>query len=321
MGSAILLLALGSSVYIAWSIGANDETMATVAGSGFLTPVRAVKLGAMMNFLGAVFMGGRVEKTLGEGILAFKIGLTEAFIIILAVATWLTLASSKGWPVSTTHSAVGAAIGIGFALSGIKGIRWKGIEKVAVGWILSPALGMITSFLLYFAFSRFVISKAKGLRDRDRMEFSSALILTFGALVTAFSRGANDVGNATAFLSVVLGRPLLIRVIGGGGMALGLYTLGRKVIESVGLQIIRMSPGMALIAQISTAIIMFVGTWFGLPISGTHVLVASIAGMAMAKRARLNLRELWGIVFSWIATFPAAALISFAAGKILIWLA
>ncbi len=318
MGPAILLLALGSAIYIAWSIGANDETMAAVAGSGFLTPSKAVALGALLDFLGAIFLGGRVEKTLGEGILTFKIGITEAFIIILSVATWLTLASYRGWPVSTTHSAVGAALGIGFALSGSKGVNWGGVAMVAVGWVLSPALGLVTSFFLYLAFSRFVISRARGLRDRDRMEFSSALILTLGASITAFSRGANDIGNATAFLSVVLGKPLLIRVICGAGMAVGLYTFGRKVIESVGLQIIRMSPGMALVAQISTAAIMFVGTWLGLPISGTHVLVASIAGMALAKRASLNLRELWSIIFSWVATFPTAALISFSVGKILI---
>ncbi|RLG40365.1 MAG: hypothetical protein DRO05_06510 [Thermoproteota archaeon] len=159
------------------------------------------------------------------------------------------------------------------------------------------------------------------MRDRDRMEFSSALILTLGASLTAFSRGANDIGNATAFLSVVLGRPLLIRLICGAGMAIGLYTFGRKVIESIGLQMIRMSPGMALIAQMSTAIIMFVGTWFGLPISGTHVLVASIAGMALAKRALLNLREVWEIIFSWIVTLPAAGLLSFLMGKFLTLLA
>ena len=318
MGLAILLLALGSAVYIAWSIGANDETMAAVAGSGFLTPSKAVALGALMDFFGAILLGGKVEKTLGEGILTFQIGLIEAFIIILAIATWLTLASSRGWPVSTTHSAVGAALGIGFAISGSRGINWKGIGRVVIGWVLSPALGMVTSFFLYLVFSRLVISRIRGLRDRDRMEFSSALILTLGASMTAFSRGANDIGNATAFLSVVLGRPLLIRVICGAGMAVGLYTFGKKVIESVGLQIIRMSPGMALIAQLSTAIIMFVGTWLGLPISGTHVLVASIAGMALAKRAALNLKELWAITFSWVATFPTAAVISFLMGKILI---
>ena len=321
MGVLILLLALGSAVYIAWSIGANDETMATVAGSGFLTTTQAVALGALMDFLGAILLGGRVEKTLGEGILSFQIGLREAFVIILAVATWLTLASSKGWPVSTTHSAVGAALGIAMALSGVKGIKLEGVKKVVVGWVLSPALGMITSFFLYLLFSRLVISRAKGLRDRDRMEFSSALILTLGASLTAFSRGANDIGNATAFLSVVLGRPLLIRLICGAGMAIGLYTFGRKVIESIGLQMIRMSPGMALIAQMSTAIIMFVGTWFGLPISGTHVLVASIAGMALAKRALLNLREVWEIIFSWIVTLPAAGLLSFLMGKFLTLLA
>jgi len=318
LGLAILLLALGSAVYIAWSIGANDETMAAVAGSGFLTPSKAVALGALMDFFGAILLGGKVEKTLGEGILTFQIGLIEAFIIILAIATWLTLASSRGWPVSTTHSAVGAALGIGFAISGSRGINWKGIGRVVIGWVLSPALGMVTSFFLYLVFSRLVISRIRGLRDRDRMEFSSALILTLGASMTAFSRGANDIGNATAFLSVVLGRPLLIRVICGAGMAVGLYTFGKKVIESVGLQIIRMSPGMALIAQLSTAIIMFVGTWLGLPISGTHVLVASIAGMALAKRAALNLKELWAITFSWVATFPTAAVISFLMGKILI---
>lgn len=317
MGLALLVIALSSAIYIAWSIGANDETMATVAGSGFLTQSGALALGALMDFLGAVILGGRVEKTLREGVLSLRVGLMEALIIVISVATWLTLASSLGWPVSTTHSAVGAVIGVGLAIRGLSGVRWSVVKKVVMGWILSPALGMVASFFMYLAFSKIVISKARGLRDRDRMEFSSALVLTLGASLTSFSRGANDIGNATAFLSVMLGEPLLLRVICGAGMSIGLYTFGRRVMESVGLQIIRMSPGMALIAQLSTATIMLAGTWLGLPISGSHVLVASIAGMALAKRAPINLRKIWEIVFSWIATFPTTAVISFLFRKVL----
>jgi len=101
------------AIYIAFSTGANDETMAPLARSGFVKVGMAALLGGIMAFFGAVFLGYKVEETIGKKLLVGTVTTTDAVIIVFSIATWLTVASYWGWPISTTHSSVGAAVGLG----------------------------------------------------------------------------------------------------------------------------------------------------------------------------------------------------------------
>lgn len=88
-----LLIGFGIALYIAWSIGANDETMSLLAGSGYVNVKVAAVLGAAMAFLGSIFLGHYVEATIGEKLLLVKIDLTDILNILFSAATWLTIAS------------------------------------------------------------------------------------------------------------------------------------------------------------------------------------------------------------------------------------
>ena len=310
MAQFLLLLGLLIALYIAWSIGANDETMANLAGSKFVSVTTAVLLGAIMDFLGAVLLGYKVEETIGKGLLNYRITERDALVVIISVALWLTIASSYGWPISTTHSVVGACIGLGLVKIGITAINWSTLAEIVLAWLLSPFIGLFCTVVIIKLLGKLVNRYARGLIVKVRVTYLSAYLLLVWSCISAFSRGANDIANATALLSTIYGNSLLVRIICGLGMSLGLVTIGRRVVRSVGFSLSSLDPFTALTVQISVALTMLVGTWAKLPLSGTHILIGSIIGIGIARGTWLNVGNIKKIVLVWILTLPATLVLS-----------
>lgn len=307
----LLLVSVLLALYIAWSIGANDETMAVVAGSGITSIGNLVFLGSVMNFLGAVLASESVEKTLGASLLSFTPSTEDIFVIIAATSTWLVAASYKGWPVSTTHSIVGAALGLAASKAGLGGINTGALNKVLLGWVLSPIAGLLGSYVVILAFERLYYSyEHRGILDDLRVSRVASIILICWASYTSFFRGGNDAANSTAFLLRVHPHPIQVRILAGIGMASGLIILGRRVIKNVGTQLVVLDPASGLSVQTSMALTISIGTLMGFPISGTHVLVAALAGVGLSKRSWINIRGLSEIVLTWVMTFPGTATIA-----------
>ena len=154
----LIILALVFGFYMAWNIGANDvaNAMGTSVGSGALTFKRAVILAAILEFAGAFFVGSHVSDTVRKGIVdpALFAGDPQAFVLgmlsaLLAAGLWLQIASYFGWPVSTTHSIVGAIIGFGIVYGGITAIHWNKVSTIAASWVVSPVLSGTISFLIF----------------------------------------------------------------------------------------------------------------------------------------------------------------------------
>ncbi len=160
MDPTTLLMGVATLVglYMAWNIGANDvaNAMGTSVGSGALTLKRAVIVAAVFEFSGSLLVGGTVTKTIRKGIvdvhmfdgepLALALGMSGA---LLAAAIWLNFSSWKGWPVSTTHSIVGAVTGFGIAAGGLQAVNWTVMAKVVASWFVSPFVGGLIGFLVF----------------------------------------------------------------------------------------------------------------------------------------------------------------------------
>ena len=156
--TTLIVLALVFGFYMAWNIGANDvaNAMGTSVGSGALTFRRAVILAAILEFAGAFFVGSHVSDTVRKGIVdpmlfagdpnAFVLGMLSA---LLAAGVWLQVASYFGWPVSTTHSIVGAIIGFGIVYGGMSAIHWTKVGTIAASWVVSPLMSGTISFLIF----------------------------------------------------------------------------------------------------------------------------------------------------------------------------
>lgn len=158
LDTLLIGIVLLAGLYMAWSIGANDvaNAMGTSVGSGALTLRQAILVAAVLEFCGAFFFGSHVSETIQRGIIDLSLFEKHPFTLamgmfasLLSAGIWLQIASYYGWPVSTTHSIVGAVIGFGIAVGGVKGIYWDNVEFIAFSWILSPILGGILSFLIF----------------------------------------------------------------------------------------------------------------------------------------------------------------------------
>ena len=157
-------LILVCGFYVAWNIGANDvaNAMGTSVGSGALTLKRAVILAAIFEFAGAYIVGSNVSETVRKGIFdpleisnAYPVGQAPYILAcgmiaaLLAAGTWLLIATWMSWPVSTTHSIVGAVVGFGVVALGYKGVLWSQVGLISAGWIVSP---LISAIVAYFVF-------------------------------------------------------------------------------------------------------------------------------------------------------------------------
>ena len=152
----LLGLAVLFGLYMAWGIGANDvaNAMATSVGSRAITIKQAIIIAAIFEFLGAFLAGGEVTATIRKGIIDSDV-INDANVLVygmlsalLAAAVWLTIASRFGWPVSTTHSIVGAIVGFALVAVGTEAVHWGQMGMIASSWVTSPVAAGILAFLL-----------------------------------------------------------------------------------------------------------------------------------------------------------------------------
>ncbi|MCP4702726.1 MAG: inorganic phosphate transporter [Gammaproteobacteria bacterium] len=166
-GTILLVLAIVFGFYMTWGIGANDvaNAMGTSVGSGAITVKQAIIIAAIFEFAGAFIAGGHVTKTIRKGIInpADIIGTPEILVFgmlaaLLAAAIWLMVASSRGWPVSTTHSIVGAIVGFAMVGIGVDAVNWGKIGTIVASWVVSPVLGGVVAYLLMMSIRKFIFN-------------------------------------------------------------------------------------------------------------------------------------------------------------------
>src|SRR5210317_165860 len=395
-------LAAAFGLFMAWGIGANDvaNAMATSVGSKALTIKQAILVAAVFEFAGAVLAGGEVTSTIRKGIVDAELlsGTPELLVYgmlaaLLAAGTWLLIASKNWWPVSTTHSIVGAIVGFAAVGIGIEAVQWGKVGTIVMSWVVSPLTAGIIAFLIYqsvqvlilrhedpldrarrfvpvyiflAAFTITLVTILKGLKHvgltislRDSYILAVAIAVgislvgayfirriepdkkaekaqhyhtverVFGVLMVvtacgmAFAHGSNDVANAIGPVAAVVSTattgvvgqkaavPIWILVLGGTGIVVGLATLGKRVMTTVGQKITHLTPSRGFAAELAAATTIVVASGTGIPISTTHTLVGAVLGVGMARGIEaIDLRVVARIFVSWVVTIPAGAFLA-----------
>ncbi|MEB3757536.1 MAG: inorganic phosphate transporter [Desulfurococcales archaeon] len=306
--------------YMAFNLGGNDAANPTnmVVGSGALSLKKTVIIFTIFAFLGAYLQGYHVIKTLGKGVVK-DIDPIMAISASLGAGLWVTIATRKGLPVSTTHSTVGAIVGVGLIHGYLLGVSpridWSVVGKVVLSWITSPLGAMILASVLYVFFlwtSRFLS------KHYDAVKIFRVLLIATMAF-SAYAYGANDVGNATGVyvtvVSSVFGVPdqktmHLLAVLGGFGIMAGALLWGYRVIMTIGFKITRLDYVSGTAAELANASIVYVFSLMGMPISTTHASVSSVIGVGIAKEKGfkgIDWKMVGIIIAGWIFTLPIAA--------------
>lgn len=166
-GTVFIVIAIIFGFYMTWGIGANDvaNVMGTSVGSGAITVGTAIIIAAIFEFAGAALAGGHVTQTIRKGIIdpSAIAGSPEVLVYgmlaaLLAAAIWLMVASNRGWPVSTTHSIIGAIVGFAMAGIGMDAVNWAKIGEIVLSWLISPALGAAIAFLLMISIRTLILN-------------------------------------------------------------------------------------------------------------------------------------------------------------------
>jgi len=163
----ILIAGFVFGFYMAWNIGANDvaNSMASSVGAKAITVRQAIVIASILNLIGAAFIGSHVTDTIRKGIVSNEIlndphiAFVGALAALLSAALWVSFATWKSMPISTTHSIVGAMIGFGIIAGGFKAILWGKLTSVILSWIISPAFSIVISFIMFSIIKRLIISR------------------------------------------------------------------------------------------------------------------------------------------------------------------
>ena len=225
-GSMLVVFAAIVGFLMAWGIGANDvaNAMGTSVGSKALTIKQAIIIAMIFEFAGAYLAGGEVTSTIRKGIIdaSFYVDLPELLVFgmtaaLLAAGLWLVIASYYGWPVSTTHSIVGAIVGFSAVGVGVDSVTWSKVGGIVGSWIITPLISGVIAYFIFMSSQKLIFNTKHPIENAKRYVplymFMAGFIL---ALVT-IKKGLKHVGlhftsNEAFLLAIVVG--VAVAVIG-----------------------------------------------------------------------------------------------------------
>ncbi len=324
--SIVVVFLIVLAIALAFSIGANDETLSTLVGAGVIKFKLALLIGGIAVGVGMFsFSLAFVAKTVGADLLGETLNYTDFMLltVLLSSILWLVIGSFAGIPLSSTHSLVGSIVGVVFVYALTQGdvnpetaFNWVKLNNVILGWFISPLFGLIITFVLFKILAKTYLSRLKGLNQIEKSEKYFKWLLLFAVIFAEIWVGANS-GEALGILfglkargSLNLEMYLFYALICGIASCLGIYIAARYVVRNLASQMIDSRPSESLITQISSALILMIATLLSLPISHSHVIVFCIIGMSLAQRKEIDYKGVGKIGIYWILTFPVAAILA-----------
>ena len=331
----IALILLAAGFYVGWNIGANDAAncIGTMVGAQIMSFRKAALLMGTFVIIGGVLQGHQVMKTVGKGILITseesyreskedpppedlvehfpdgRLPDLAIFVALLSAGLFVTLATFTRVPVSTSQAIVGGVAGVGIGMVGFDGGYFKlgVLWKILSCWAASPVLCLILAFVLYLALG--ALSRRVNVLVWNRV---LSVLVVLAACYVSFSLGANDVGNAIGpLLNKFPSHGAWLALLGGGAMAVGALTFGRRVTETVGKSITPLDLGGAFAAQASAAFGVHFFSMLGIPVSTSQAVVGAVIGVGLTKGFNVvSGRSIASIATGWVLAPTCAAVFS-----------
>jgi len=314
----LLVITVVAALAFDFTNGFHDtaNAVATSVSTRALSPRIAVLVAAVANLAGA-FATTAVAKTVGSGIIDSNLA-TEKTVLaaVLGAIAWNLLTWWLGLPSSSSHALIGGLIGAALAESGTSGVEWHGVaHKVVIPALWAPAIAFAAAFALLVAIYWLFKWLTPGVANRS---------FRLGQLASgtwmAFTHGANDAQKTMGVIALALyseGRidhfyiPTWVTIAAGVAIAGGTYSGGWRIMRTLGQRVYQIDPPSGFAAQLTAGAVIYGSTKYGYPLSTTHVTSGAVMGAGATKRLSA---VRWGvagnIVFAWVLTIPAAALVA-----------
>jgi len=326
IGQIIIIVLIVLAIALAFSIGANDETLSALVGTGVIKFRMALIIGGLAIGGGMISTsGGFVAKTVGSDILGEGLVYTTSMLLTVLISSilWLVIGSFAGIPLSSTHSLIGSVVGVVITYSIFQGgvdpqtaFNWEKLGEVILSWFISPISGLLVTYLIFKIITRVYLKQLKGLNQIETSEQYFKWILLVAVIFAEIWVGANS-GEALGILyglldngSIEVDQYFLYAIICGIFAFLGIYIAARYVIKNLASQMIDSRPSEGLVIQTSSAIILMIATLLSLPISHSHVIVFCIIGLNLAQKKEVDTKGLGRMAIYWVLTFPIAAIMA-----------
>ncbi len=239
-GSTLLLLAIIFGFFMAWGVGANDvaNAMGTSVGARAITIKQAIIIAVIFEFAGAYLAGGEVTSTIRKGIIDPELLGDQPELLVygmmsalLAAGVWLFIASTFGWPVSTTHSIVGAIVGFAAVGISVDAVNWPKVGRIVSSWVISPILAGTMSFLLYQSVRRYIFDTNDPYRAAKRYVPVYIFMVGFIISMVTMVKGLKHVG-----LDITVEQSLMYSLVSASfATAVGIVAISRirRVVSSM----------------------------------------------------------------------------------------
>ncbi len=314
----IVILLVGVALIFDYINGFHDaaNSIATIVATRVLTPGQAVVWAAAFNFLAAFAFGTAVASTVGRGMIDLSI-VTYSVLLggLVGAIVWDLITWYAGLPTSSSHALVGGYAGAAIAKAGFGALIVSGWTRTLIFIVLAPLIGMLLALLL----SVITLWIFRGFSPHKVDTWFRRLQL-LSAAAYSLGHGSNDAQKTAGIIAGVLvtagylptfSIPLWVKLSAYTAIALGTLTGGWRIVHTMGSKITKLQPFGGFAAETAGAITLFLATSQGIPVSTTHTITGAIVGVGSIRRLSA---VRWGIarriVWAWVLTIPASALIA-----------
>ncbi len=292
------------------------NSISTIVSTRVLTPRQAVVWAAFFNFIAFLVFGTAVAKTIGSGMIDITT-VTPTVILagLLGAISWNMITWYLGLPSSSSHALIGGYAGASIANAGFGVILMAGWYKTLIFIVLAPTIGLLLGFILRVVVTWVVFRRPPGIINRW---FRVGQM--FSAAAYSLGHGGNDAQKTMGIITSLLVAggvistfeiPLWVVLSAQAAIALGTLSGGWRIVKTMGQKITKLAPIDGFCAETASAGSIFLATHLGVPVSTTHVITGAISGVGSVKRLSA---VRWGvtlrIVWAWLMTIPAAAIIA-----------
>ncbi|HVV40173.1 MAG TPA: inorganic phosphate transporter [Nitrobacter sp.] len=319
LGLPILVGLIAVALLFDFLNGLHDaaNSIATIVSTRVLRPQYAVFWASFFNFVAFLVFGLHVANTIGTGIVEPSvINAHVIFAALVGAIVWNLITWALGIPSSSSHALIGGLLGGGIAKGGLSVAVWGGLSKTLLAIVLSPVVGFVLALVLVGIVSWLSVRSTPFAVDRAfrTLQFFSASLYSLG-------HGGNDAQKTMGIIAVLLYShgylgdhfriPFWVVMACQAAMALGTLMGGWRIVRTMGLRITKLTPMQGFCAETGGAATLFMATFLGVPVSTTHTITGAIVGVGASRRlsaVRWNVAS--SIVYAWIFTIPASAIVA-----------
>ena len=321
----LLVLVVVAALVFDYINGFHDtaNAIATCVSTRALSVKSAIFMAAFLNFAGAM-VSTKVASTIGKGIVdANQITQLVVFAGVLGAIIWNLLTWYYGLPSSSSHAIIGGIMGAVIAHSGFATLHWQGLKKIVLALIFSPIIGVAMGFIFMVIMMWLFRNSNPGPLNKGfrRLQVLSAAFM-------AFSHGTADAQKSMGVITMALlayglipafDVPTWVKVSCAVAMGLGTAAGGWRIIKTIGKDFVKLQPVHGFCVETAAAGVILGASSIGMPVSTTHVITSTILGVGVSKRlTAVNWNVAKRIVWAWVLTIPAAALMAFMTYQVLL---